>query len=157
MADTRRPLPWNASQHEPDKTGCLKMYDTGIFDIKVDTYGANGVNDTCAAPNVTGDPACEYTACYTTRGERCVFPFLHEWENGTMIQYTTCAGIDVHRPWCATETDPSNNNAVLRWGLCLPDCPTIEPEVACLEDPIFPEWVRPQEKGRLSYDVRKIH
>ena len=75
----------------------LKMYDTGIFDIKVDTYGANGVNDTCAAPNVTGDPACEYTACYTTRGERCVFPFLHEWENGTMIQYTTCAGIDVHR------------------------------------------------------------
>ena len=73
------------------------MYDTGIFDIKVDTYGANGVNDTCAAPNVTGDPACEYTACYTTRGERCVFPFLHEWENGTLIQYTTCAGIDVHR------------------------------------------------------------
>ena len=35
MVDTRRPNPWNASQHEPDKTGCLKMYDSGVFDIKV--------------------------------------------------------------------------------------------------------------------------
>ena len=35
MVDTRRPSPWNASQHEPDKTGCLKMYDSGVFDIKV--------------------------------------------------------------------------------------------------------------------------
>ena len=41
MVDTRRPSPWNASQHEPEATGCLKMFDSGVFDIKVrsDSYG----------------------------------------------------------------------------------------------------------------------
>ena len=52
---------------------------------------------------------------------------MHDSDNGTVVSYTTCAGIDVHRPWCATEVN--STNGVVRWGLCLPDCPTIEPEV----------------------------
>ena len=72
MVDARRPNPWNASQHHHDETGCLKMYDSGIFDIKVDTG-----NDTCA--NATGHPACEYTGTICWR-LACVAPRDSIWK-----------------------------------------------------------------------------
>ena len=33
----------------------------------------------------------------------------------------------------------------------LPDCPTIEPEVACLEDPTFPDWVRASDRDAVNF------
>ena len=53
------------------------------------------------------------------------------------------------QPRCATET--TSDNKVVKWGLCLPDCPTIEPEVACLDDPIFPDWVRASDRDAVNF------
>ena len=32
------------------------------------------------------------------------------------------------------------DGSISSWGDCLPDCPLEEPEVACMEDPIFPPY-----------------
>jgi hypothetical protein len=139
ITDTRLPLPWNATAFHPNATGCLKMYNSGVVDIKKDG------DSTCG--NDTTSPVCEYKTCYTTIGEQCIFPFTYK--NGTHdpLTYMTCAGVDVHKPWCPTEVDPAPPHDIVRWGFCQDYCPTEKPEVACLEDPTFPDYVRPEGEG----------
>ena len=74
-------------------------------------------------------------------GNECVFPFTYK-----DVIYHKCSSEDVYMPWCATET---NGNAIVSWGLCLPDCPYIVPEVVCLAPPVVPQFGSRLEDGEI--------
>lgn len=60
------------------------------------------------------------TACKTTRGEQCVFPFKHGGKT-----YNTCTGT---KPWCSIEN--KKNGYYKRWGRChIPSC--FKPSTTC--------------------------
>ena len=75
------------------------------------------------------------TACMTTVGKKCLFPFKYSNDTDTYT-YTICSGLDVYRPWCPTKL--SENLEVIEWGDCLDDCPTEQIQKVCIEEPNFP-------------------
>ena len=42
-----------------------------------------------------------------------------------------------------------NGNVIVSWGLCLPDCPYIVPEVVCLAPPAVPQFGSRLEDGEI--------
>ena len=42
-----------------------------------------------------------------------------------------------------------NGNAIVSWGLCLPDCPYIVPEVVCLAPPAVPKFGSRESDGEI--------
>ena len=129
--DMRRPFSetWNPPESilnvNGTTIGCLEVTKTGLLHTKID-------ND-CQESR---PPACEYKACMTTKGKKCLFPFLYKNDTHPLLTYKICSGLDVYRPWCPTNLDDNMN--VLEWGDCLEDCPTEPYDSACLQDPIFP-------------------
>ena len=72
------------------------------------------------------------TACMTTEGKQCKFPFKYANESGT-LDFFECSTLDVYKPWCPTDIDPDGNPT--EWGLCMPDCPSQEIEIVCQDPP----------------------
>ena len=105
--------------------GCLEVTKTGLLHTKYD--------DDC---DVDKNPACEYKACMTTKGKKCLFPYIYNNETHPSLSYTICSGLDVYRPWCPTKLDDALN--VVEWGDCMDDCPSEPINSACLSDPMFP-------------------
>ena len=72
------------------------------------------------------------TACMTTEGKQCVFPFKYANESGP-LDFFECSTLDVYKPWCPTAIDADGNPT--EWGLCMPDCPSQEIEIVCQDPP----------------------
>ena len=83
-------------------------------------------------------------ACYTKQGQQCLFPFTYRNESITGVQtqvnFTKCSSLDLHTPWCPTQFE-ADGITIKEWGECAEDCPAEEPMIACLTEPIFPDWV----------------
>lgn len=93
------------------------------------------------------------TACTTTTGKKCLFPFKYFNTTETDLTYKICSSLDVYRPWCPTKLD--NDLNVLEWGDCLTDCPTEPVNSVCLEEPQFPTYSDGSERSvnyTASYD-----
>ena len=105
--------------------GCLSISKSGLLHTKFDSDCETSLK-----------PACEYKTCMTTKGKRCLFPFVYNNDTHPSLTYKICSGLDVYRPWCPTKLDDSLN--VLEWGDCLDDCPSEPINSACLTDPTFP-------------------
>ena len=86
---------------------------------------------------------CEYKSCYTTDGNECIFPFYYK-----NVLYKKCISTDVYMPWCATKINPTTN-AILSWGLCLPDCDYEVPIVSCLAPPPVPKFGTRNSTGHI--------
>ena len=97
------------------------MSSNGLIDVKS--------GSSC---DTQSEVLCEHQSCYTVEGNECVFPFTYK-----DVQYFNCTSEDVYQPWCATEI---NGNQIIGWGLCLPDCPFIVPDVVCLAPPEVPQF-----------------
>jgi hypothetical protein len=52
------------------------------------------------------------TLCYTTEGERCMFPFVFKGQ-----RYTKCTYTKSPTPWCATMVDENDNAITNRWDI----------------------------------------
>ncbi|XP_043238867.1 uncharacterized protein LOC122390202 [Amphibalanus amphitrite] len=79
---------------------------------------------------------CEHTACYSTRGHQCIFPFLGP-EDG--VEYHNCTSLDttnIFQPYCATEVN-STGHAV-RIEKCQRYCYFRRPVVKCYDPPLHP-------------------
>ena len=73
--------------------GCLQVTKAGLLHTK---YG-NDCHD------IDRKPACEYKACMTTKGKKCLFPYVYNNETHPDLSWTICSGLDVYRPWCPTK------------------------------------------------------
>merc|ERR1711945_5011 len=51
--------------------------------------------------------------CSTRSGQACVFPFKYKG-----VEYLKCTFADSPTPWCATQTDSSENVVTNKWGDC---------------------------------------
>ena len=76
------------------------------------------------------------SACMTTVGKKCLFPFKYKNDSNPDLTYQICSSLDVYRPWCPTKLDESL--WVLEWGDCLDDCPSEIPRKVCIDEPNFP-------------------
>ena len=132
--------------------GCLEATSAGLLHTRLDSE--------CDNEQV---PSCQYTACLTTTGKKCLFPFKYMNTSHPDLTYTICSTLDayryvqipknqnlvlfrfvlktenlslLYRPWCPTELDEQLN--VIEWGDCMDYCPTEPVNSACLEEPEFP-------------------
>lgn len=105
--------------------GCLEVSSNGLLSTKL--------GEECQDER---PPSCEYTACMTNTGKKCLFPYRYFNDSHPELQYKICSSLDVYRPWCPTKLD--EQGFVLEWGDCLPDCPSEPPNTVCLEEPEFP-------------------
>ncbi len=112
---------------------CLGLAPNGLA---VTLYGTD-----CQASNYA---VCEHKSCYTTEGNECVFPFYYK-----NVRYTNCTSVDVYIPWCATKVNSTNNNTIISWGLCLPDCAYEVPVVSCLAPPPVPQFGLRNSSGHI--------
>ncbi|TRY78752.1 hypothetical protein TCAL_06219, partial [Tigriopus californicus] len=112
--------------------GCAKMFDNGIISLQ---YNLECRNDEAS-------PICEYKSCRSKLGKQCQFPFKYRNISDDFteveVEFTRCATIDLHKPWCATELNA--DGSIAAWDYCLPDCPHDEITVACLDEPRFPAF-----------------
>ena len=76
------------------------------------------------------------SACMTTVGKKCLFPFKYSNDTHPELTYKICSSLDVYRPWCPTLLN--ENLEVLEWGDCLDDCPTEAVQKVCIDEPNFP-------------------
>ena len=114
--------------------GCLSLSSTGLITPRT--------GDECSEAL---EMVCEHQSCYTKEGNECVFPFKYK-----DVTYNNCTSVDVFQPWCATDYDQSSEE-ILAWGLCLPDCPYIEPEVSCLSPPPVPQFGLRNDSGKIIF------
>ena len=105
--------------------GCVQVTRSGLLNTRI--------KEECLE---TKSPACEYKACMTNSGKKCLFPFIYGNDTHPELTYKICSGLDVYRPWCPTKLSPDLH--VLEWGDCIDDCPKEPINSACLEDPQFP-------------------
>ena len=115
--------------------GCLSLSSTGLITPRT--------GDEC---NEARETVCEHQSCYTKEGDECVFPFKYK-----DVTYNNCTSVDVYQPWCATNFD-DNLEEILAWGLCLPDCPSMEPEVSCLSPPPIPQFGLRNDSGNIIFE-----
>ena len=73
--------------------GCLEVTKAGLLHTKYD----NDWHD------IDRKPSCEYKACMTTKGKKCLFPYVYNNETHPDLSWTICSGLDVYRPWCPTK------------------------------------------------------
>ena len=92
------------------------------------------------------DTVCEHQSCYTTRGQECTFPFAYKG-----VTYTQCTSVDVYQPWCATQLNTATGG-IQGWGLCLPDCDYIVPDVSCLDPPPVPRFGLQSDSGEVIFE-----
>ena len=105
--------------------GCLEATSAGLLHTRLDSE--------CDNEQV---PSCQYTACLTTTGKKCLFPFKYMNTSHPDLTYKICSTLDAYRPWCPTVLDEQLN--VIEWGDCMDYCPTEPVNSACLEEPEFP-------------------
>ena len=110
--------------------GCLSLSSTGLITPRT---GGECTEDR--------EAVCEHQSCYTKEGDECVFPFKYK-----EVTYNNCTSVDVYQPWCATSFDETSEE-ILAWGLCLQDCPFLEPEVSCLTPPPVPQFGLRNDSG----------
>jgi hypothetical protein len=117
-------------------TSPVVVYYAGFTSNKCLGLAPNGLIITLLGNdcNNLNNAVCEYKSCYTTQGNECIFPFSYK-----NVTYTKCTSEDVYIPWCATKIN-SSTNAILSWGLCLPDCDFEVPIVSCLAPPPVPQF-----------------
>jgi hypothetical protein len=125
--------------------GLMNVYYVGFTADQCLALAPNGLvlslsGDDCSQ-NIKA--VCEYKSCYTTEGNECVFPFYYK-----NVLYKKCTSEDVYIPWCATKVN-SSNNAILAWGLCLPDCDYEVPTVSCLAPPPVPKFGSRNSTGNI--------
>ena len=125
------------SETWPPDESVLDVNGTTDGCVEVTKYGLlhTQIKDGCLE---TKSPACEYKACMTTSGKKCLFPFVYDNQTHPELTYTICSGLDVYRPWCPTKL--SDDLHVLEWGDCIDDCPRETINSACLQDPRFPSF-----------------
>ena len=118
--------------------GCLELTSSGLLNAKID--------EECDTEQKI---ACEYTACTTITGKKCLFPYRYMNDTHPDLTYKICSSLDVYRPWCPTKLDEQLN--VLEWGDCLDDCPSEPVNSACIEEPEFPEFSDGEDPLVVNY------
>jgi len=70
-----------------------------------------------AAANDTTTSLQPVTACGTTDGTQCIFPFVYDG-----VSYNSCTRTDGYKAWCSTEVDADGNYIKAKWGRCDEEC-----------------------------------
>ena len=109
---------------------CLSLSSTGLVEVEA--------GDECEEQETV---LCEHQSCYTVEGEECLTTFTYK-----DVEYHNCTSVDVYKPWCATKMD---GTTIVSWGLCLPNCPYIVPEVVCINPPKVPKFGSRNSSGDI--------